>query len=59
MGSKYGVGKPMENPADVILVSSRIAGKVRSIDCHVVTGHIYVSEHYKVCFLLLRSGAIN
>ena len=39
---------PMENRDDVILVSSRLAGKIRNIDCHVVTGHIqYVhTEHF-------------
>jgi len=32
---KHGIEKwKMENPADVILVSSRLAGKVGSIDCH-------------------------
>jgi len=36
----------MENSADVILVPSRLAGKVESIDCHVVTGHTYVSTTY-------------
>ena len=37
MGPKHGVGEPMKNPADVILVPSRLTGKVESIDCHVVT----------------------
>ena len=45
-GLKHSVGEPMENSADVILVPSRLAGKVESIDCHVVTGHTYVSTTY-------------
>ena len=45
-GLKHSVGEPMENSADVILVPSRLAGKVGSIDYHVVTGHMYVSTSY-------------
>ena len=36
------VGKLIENPADVILVPSRLAGKVRSIDCHRSYVYMYV-----------------
>jgi len=45
MGLKHSVGISMKNPTDVILVLSRLAEKVGSIDCHVVTGHTYVLLH--------------
>ena len=48
MGSKHGIGTPMENLTDVILVPSRFVGKVRNIDCHVVTGHMYVCMYIVV-----------
>jgi len=31
----------MENPTDVILVP-RLAGKIRSNDCHMITDHMYL-----------------
>jgi len=45
VNSKHGVGKPMENLADVILVPSRFVGKVGSIDSRGHRSHIVSTIH--------------
>jgi len=43
----------------MILMPSRLAQKVRSIDCHVVTGHTYVCMHIHITEYFARIQYTN
>ena len=45
----------MENLADVILVPSRLAGKVESIDCHTYASTTYILLHILIKNLIINS----